>query len=103
MSGLILIVEDEQDLAKTLAYNLGREGFETAVVHTGGDALQRFSKPPFPDLVLLDLMLPDMSGKEVCRELKANERTRHVPVVMLTAKSEEMDRVIGFEVGADDY
>jgi two-component system, OmpR family, phosphate regulon response regulator PhoB len=101
MSDLILIVEDEQDLAKTLAYNLEREGYQTVVANNGGDALKSLS--PLPDLVLLDLMLPDMSGKEVCRQLKADERTRHVPVVMLTAKAEEMDRVIGFEVGADDY
>ncbi len=103
MSDLILIVEDEQDLADTLAYNLEREGYETEVARDGAQAIEMVSRGRLPDLVLLDLMLPDVSGTEVCRHLKMNDCTRHVPVVMLTAKGEEIDRVVGFEVGADDY
>src|SRR5688500_3068889 len=103
MSGRILDVEDEQDLAATLAYNLVSEGYRADVVHTGQAALEHAKRDLPPDLVLLDLMLPDMSGTDVCRELKSNERTRGVRVLMLTAKGEEIDRVVGFEVGADDY
>lgn len=100
---LILIVEDEQDLAGTLAYNLEKEGYETREAWTGQQALKAMVKDPLPDLVLLDLMLPDMSGTEVCRRLRQDERTRQIPVIMVTAKGEEIDRVVGFEVGADDY
>jgi two-component system phosphate regulon response regulator PhoB len=100
---LILIVDDEQDLVSTLEYNLQREGFEMRSAGTGGQALALASREPRPDLILLDLMLPDTSGTEVCRELRADERTRDVPIIMLTAKGEEVDRVVGFEVGADDY
>lgn len=104
MSGeLILIVEDEEDLAGTLAYNLEKEGYETREALTGTRALKSILKEPLPDLVLLDLMLPDMSGTEVCRRIRQDERTRHIPVIMVTAKGEEIDRVVGFEVGADDY
>jgi two-component system phosphate regulon response regulator PhoB len=99
----ILIVEDERDLAQTLEYNLQREGFETRCALTGQDALKLALLEPRPDLVLLDVMLPDMSGTEVCRRLKAQDQTRHIPVVMATARGEEIDRVVGFEVGADDY
>ena len=103
MSGLILIVEDEADLLTALDYNLQREGYTTRVAATGQAALEAADLDPVPDLVLLDLMLPDMSGTEVCRRLRSNERTKHISVVMVTAKSEEIDRVVGFEVGADDY
>jgi two-component system phosphate regulon response regulator PhoB len=103
MSSLILIVEDEQDLLNTLEYNLQRDGYRTRCAANGKDAIALANERPVPDLVLLDLMLPDLSGTEVCRALRANERTRHVPVVMLTAKGEEIDRVVGFEIGADDY
>ena len=102
MTGRILIVEDEKDLSSTLAYNLDREGYQTEVAATGRAALESAERAP-PDLVLLDLMLPDITGVEVCRQLKMNDRTRSVPVLMLTAKGEEIDRVVGFEVGADDY
>jgi two-component system phosphate regulon response regulator PhoB len=102
MAGAILIVDDEQDLVSTLEYNFQREGFDTAVAYAGRAAIELALKSP-PDLVLLDLMLPDISGVEVCRELRRNEKTRNVPVIMLTAKGEEIDRVVGFEVGADDY
>jgi two-component system phosphate regulon response regulator PhoB len=103
MSNQILIVEDERDLVGVLEYNLQREGYRTRAAVTGTQALQLLEADPLPDLVLLDLMLPDMSGTEICRELRRQERTRNVAVLMLTAKGEEIDRVVGFEVGADDY
>lgn len=99
----ILIIEDEEDLAATMAYNLEREGFETVTTETGAGGLEIARGAVPPDLVLLDLMLPDMPGTEVCRQIRANPDTRHVPIIMVTAKSEEIDRVVGFEVGADDY
>ncbi len=97
-----LIVDDERDLASLLEFNLRQAGFETTIAGTGEQALLALRKR-VPDLVLLDLMLPDLSGNEVCRQIKADPRTRHVRVIMLTAKSEELDRVVGFELGADDY
>src|SRR5215510_1446524 len=103
MPEMILIVEDEADLATTLEYNLAREGFGTRVSATGTGALALAAQDPLPELVILDLMLPDISGIQVCRQLRGSERTRHVPVLMLTAKAEEIDRVVGFEIGADDY
>jgi two-component system phosphate regulon response regulator PhoB len=99
----ILIVEDEQDLASTLAYNLQREGYQTVIAGDGAAALAALRREPPPGAVLLDLMLPDMSGTEICKRLREDERTRQIPVIMLTAKGEEIDRVVGFEVGADDY
>jgi len=100
----ILIIEDEADLAATLKYSLTREGFEAVTAETGADALAAaFGPGPTPALVLLDLMLPDMPGVEVCRRLRADPRTRSVPIIMVTAKTDEIDRVVGFEVGADDY
>jgi two-component system phosphate regulon response regulator PhoB len=98
----VLIVEDESDLLAVLDHNLRRAGLETMLALTAEEALAQ-ARRRVPDLVLLDLMLPDMPGTEVCRSLKSAERTRHVPVVMLTARAEEIDRVVGFEVGADDY
>jgi two-component system phosphate regulon response regulator PhoB len=98
----VLIVDDESDLASLVEFNLQQAGHETAVALTGGRALE-LARHRVPDVVLLDLMLPDISGKEVCRRLRADPRTRAVPVVMLTARGEEQDRVEGFEVGADDY
>jgi two-component system phosphate regulon response regulator PhoB len=98
----VLLVDDERDLLSLLDFNLRAAGFETMLATTGEQALTQLRRR-VPDLVLLDLMLPDVSGNEVCRQIKADPRTRHVPVVMLTAKGEEVDRVVGFEVGADDY
>ena len=103
MASTILIVEDERDLASTLAYNFEREKLAVRVAHDGESALAELKREPRPDLVVLDLMLPDVSGVEVCRRLRADPRTAKIPVMMLTARGEEIDRVIGFEVGADDY
>lgn len=103
MTATILIVEDEEDLVETLEYALQKEGYQTRSASTGARAVEQVRREPIPDLVLLDLMLPDISGTEVCRRIRATDRTRHVPVIMLTAKGEEIDRVVGFEVGADDY
>ncbi len=98
----ILIVDDEPDLVATLAYNFRQAGFEVLTAATGRDAL-RLAQTRGPHLVLLDLMLPDLQGGEVCRKLKSDPKTRSIPVVMLTARGEEVDRVVGFEIGADDY
>jgi two-component system phosphate regulon response regulator PhoB len=103
MSGLILVVDDERDLVSTLEYNLQKEGFQTRTALNGRDAIAAAEQEPIPDLILLDLMLPDLPGSEVCRKIRSTERLQHVPVLMLTAKGDEIDRVVGFEVGADDY
>lgn len=98
----ILIIEDERALTDVLAYNLQREGYDTTVVHDGQEGLRK-AQTLLPDLILLDLMLPVMSGLDVCRELRAGGRTRTIPILMLTAKAEETDQVVGFSIGADDY
>ncbi len=99
----IAIIEDERDLADVLSYNLKREGYTVKVAHTGEAGLKLITEDPVPDLLLLDLMLPDMQGTEICKRLRLDKRTLRLPVIMLTAKGEEIDRVVGFEVGADDY
>ena len=99
----VLIVEDEADIRNTVAYNLEREGMTVVTAATGGEAISALGSGDTPDLVLLDLMLPDLSGLEVCRRMRQQEPTRDVPVIILTAKGEEIDRGVGFEVGADDY
>ncbi|MDX2054932.1 MAG: response regulator transcription factor [Polyangiaceae bacterium] len=98
----ILVVEDEPDLREVLEYNLSQSGYEVRTAGTGNEALSLVQKAE-PNLVLLDLMLPDISGTEVCKILKENQRTRGIPIMMLTARGEEIDRVVGFELGADDY
>jgi two-component system alkaline phosphatase synthesis response regulator PhoP len=98
----ILIVEDEEDIAELLEYNLQRQGYQPEAVGTGEDGL-KLARESFPDLVLLDLMLPRLSGLEVCRNLKADPETAGIPVIMLTAKGEEEDIIAGFDAGADDY
>lgn len=98
----VLVVDDERDLLSLVDFNLRAAGFETHLASTGAQALAELRRR-VPDLVLLDLMLPDVPGTEICRQVKADPRTRHVPVVMLTARGEEVDRVVGFELGADDY
>jgi two-component system phosphate regulon response regulator PhoB len=98
----ILIIEDERGLTEVLSYNLQREGYDVVVAHDGQEGLRK-AQMQLPDLVILDLMLPNMDGLEVCRELRAGDRTRNVPILMLTAKAEETDQVVGFTMGADDY
>src|ERR1017187_3721019 len=98
----ILVVEDEEDIRQILAYNLGQSGHEVLTADRGAAGLD-LARKERPELVLLDLMLPDISGLEVCRQLKSDPALREVPVMMLTARSEEIDRVVGFELGADDY
>ncbi len=95
-------MDDERDLLSLLDFNLRAAGFETLLASSAEQALAQLRRR-VPDLVVLDLMLPDLPGTEVCRQIKADPRTRRVPVVMLTAKGEEVDRVVGFELGADDY
>lgn len=102
MRETILIVEDEKDIARMLDYNLKKEGFTTMTACDGEDALSAVRKER-PHLVLLDLMLPKMDGLEVCKELKKDRQTASIPVIMLTAKSQEADKVVGLELGADDY
>src|SRR6266571_642456 len=98
----ILIIEDERALTDVLTYNLQREGYETIIAHDGQEGLRK-AQTLLPDLILLDLMLPSLGGLEICRELRAGERTRNIPIIMLTAKAEETDQLVGFSMGADDY
>lgn len=98
----ILVVDDERDILELIRYNLEREGYAVETVTSGEDALVQALRSS-PDLIVLDLMLPGLDGIEVCRRLKRNDTTRHIPVVMLTAKSEDSDIVTGLEIGADDY
>jgi two-component system phosphate regulon response regulator PhoB len=98
----VLIIEDENDIVDLLTYHLKQTGFSVSTALDGALGLEKARKER-PSLVILDLMLPGMDGKDVCRALKSNPLTQSIPVLMLTAKSEEMDRVIGFELGADDY
>jgi len=98
----ILIVEDEADIRELLRYSLTQEGFAVEEAADGAEALDRITRRA-PDLVLLDLMLPRMSGLELCRRLRANVETAEIPVIVVTAKSAEVDRVLGLEMGADDY
>lgn len=102
MKETILIVEDEEEILELVAYNLSREGYSVRTVTSGEDALKEVRRQ-LPDLMLLDLMLPGVDGLEVCRKVKADTATRDLPVIMLTAKSEEADIVTGLELGADDY
>jgi len=102
MKETILIVEDEKDIIKMLEYNLGKEGFKILSARDGETALELVGKE-HPDLILLDLMLPGIDGLEVCKALKEEKRTALIPIIMLTAKSQESDKVIGLELGADDY
>lgn len=98
----ILVVEDERDLADLLAFNLEREGYQALVAYSGTEGL-KLALQELPDLVVLDQMLPGMMGTEVCSHLRREGRSSAIPVLMLTARGEEIDRVVGFEVGADDY
>jgi len=102
MNPLVLIVEDEPAQVEVLRYNLEKKGYRTAVADAGEEALL-LAEEEEPDLVILDWMLPDISGIEICRRLKTQQKTRALPVIMLTARGEEEDRVRGLESGADDY
>ena len=98
----ILIVEDDRPLARVLEYNLSNVGYETYVSTDGQDALNT-ARLKLPKLIVLDLMIPVIDGLEVCRQLRASEETRNIPILMLTAKGEESDQLVGFSLGADDY
>ncbi|GAC1577278.1 MAG: response regulator transcription factor [Polyangiales bacterium] len=102
MAPRVLIIEDERDLATVLAYNLRADGLEVTTAETASDAYREISNHSF-DLILLDLMLPDASGLDICRSLKSNPRTRDIPIIIASARSEEVDRIVGLELGADDY
>lgn len=98
----VLIVEDEESLATLLDYNLKRENFDVMLAGDGEEAMMKIEESP-PDIAILDWMLPKVSGIEVCRRIRSNPDTRNLPIIMLTARSEEADRVRGLETGADDY
>ena len=98
----VLIVDDDSDIQRLVSYNFSKAGFQVTAASSGRRALESIQKQT-PDLIILDLMLPDIDGVEVCRILRQREGSRRVPIIMLTARGEEIDRVIGFELGADDY
>ena len=98
----VLIVDDDPDIVRLVGYNLAHAGYEIQTASTGRKALELVQKQP-PDLIVLDLMLPDVDGMEVCRTLRQQIPSRRIPILMLTARGEEIDRVVGFELGADDY
>lgn len=98
----ILIVEDDKNISKLVRYNLEKAGFDCEVTITGEDALDVADREPI-DLIILDIMLPKMDGLEACKQLKQDKRLAAIPIIMLTAKGEEIDRIVGFELGADDY
>ena len=102
MSERILMVEDEPDIVEVVSYNLRQAGLVVEAAQDGATALE-LAEQSQPNLIILDLMLPDMDGLEVCRLLKQRDAVRHIPVLMLTAKAEEVDRIVGLELGADDY
>ena len=98
----ILIVEDDKNISKLVKYNLEKAGFECTVTITGEKALEVLDKEAI-DLIILDIMLPEMDGFETCKQIKQDKKLSHIPIIMLTAKGEEVDRLVGFELGADDY
>ncbi len=100
--GRVLVVEDEPDVAELIRYNLAKEGWEVTSVANGADALRR-ARESRPDIILLDIMIPQLNGWEVCRRLKQEPGTQAIPVIMVTGRVEEGDKVLGFEMGADDY
>ena len=102
MSMKILVIEDEPDIRTNLEYNLGREGFNASSVGSLDEANEKLKSKKF-DLILLDLMLPDGSGLDLCKKIKSNSETEATPIIILTAKDDEVDKVVGFELGADDY
>ena len=102
MAKNIYIVEDEPDIREALTYNFKKEGFNTFEFSNGDDCLQAINKKK-PDVLILDIMLPGISGLDVCREIRSDEALSNIAIIMLTAKGEEIDRIVGFELGADDY
>ena len=98
----ILIIEDDKDIVELVRYNLANEGFQVNAALDGNAGLSSLKKTP-PDLLLLDLMLPKMSGLEICREIRKDDSLNRLPILMLTARGDEADRVVGLEMGADDY
>jgi two-component system alkaline phosphatase synthesis response regulator PhoP len=96
------VVEDEPDVAELIRYNLTREGYHVVVAGNGGEAIRRAREEP-PDAILLDIMVPQLNGWEICRRLKQEADTRRIPVIMVSGRTEEGDKVLGFEMGADDY
>ena len=103
MSNHILVIEDEPDILKNLEYNLSREGFKVSSASSLSDAEKKLQNNNDFSLLLLDLMLPDGSGLDLCKKIKGNPETESIPIIILTAKDDEVDRVVGFELGADDY
>jgi two-component system phosphate regulon response regulator PhoB len=98
----VLIVDDDLDIQRLVSYNLSQAGFDVITASSGRKALESIQQQP-PDMIILDLMLPDIDGMEVCRTLRQRDSSRRIPIIMLTARGEEVDRVVGFELGADDY
>lgn len=98
----VLIVEDEVDIAHLIEFHLKREGYTTRIAHSGADALEKLDREP-PALVLLDIMMPDVDGLEVCRRMKREPNLSNIPIIMVTARGEESDIVVGLELGAEDY
>src|SRR5438093_4034999 len=98
----VLIVDDDPDIQRLISYNLSQAGYDVTTAATGRTALDAVYGDP-PDLIILDLMLPDIDGLEVCRTLRQRQNSAAIPIIMLTARGEEIDRVVGFELGADDY
>jgi two-component system alkaline phosphatase synthesis response regulator PhoP len=101
-AGRVLVVEDERDVAELIRFNLGKEGYDVVVTGSGTDAVKQ-AREARPDIVLLDIMVPHLNGWEVCRRLKQDADTRAIPVIMVTGRVEEGDKILGFEMGADDY
>src|SRR4030067_2052407 len=102
MSKKILIIEDEKDIVELIAHYLEKDGFKTISASDGAKGLE-LVKEKSPDMVILDLMLPKIDGIEVCKRIKADSKSTSIPIIMLTAKGDETDRIIGLELGADDY
>lgn len=98
----VLIIEDDPNISRLISYNLKKEKFEATTAESGEEGLRQV-RLNRPDIIILDLMLPGIGGLDVCKTLKSDNKTKNVPIIMLTAKSEEIDKIVGFEVGADDY
>ena len=100
--GRILVVEDDQDIAELIAHHLGKAGYLSDVVHSGDKVPSLVQDNP-PDLIILDLMLPGQNGLDICRAIRSDSRSSNIPIIIVTAKTEETDRIVGLELGADDY